>query len=135
MLVIWKLDRLGRSLKRRIEVVNKLMTRTIGLKSLNDPIDTTTPQGRLIFNLSDKEDAPGGAPDIKNTKSSRAYDFSYETPLVSEPCLSFDVQAQAYRFQGWHTKCAKCRVENLLSSPERLADVKVMPGLQGSQIL
>jgi hypothetical protein len=28
-----------------------LMTRKIGLKSLNDPIDTTTPQGRLIFNL------------------------------------------------------------------------------------
>jgi DNA invertase Pin-like site-specific DNA recombinase len=46
-LVIWKLDRLGRSLKRLIEVVNELMARKIGLKSLNDPIDTTTPQGRL----------------------------------------------------------------------------------------
>ena len=32
-------------------VVNELMTRKIGLKSLNDPIDTTTPQGRLTFNL------------------------------------------------------------------------------------
>jgi DNA invertase Pin-like site-specific DNA recombinase len=51
VLVIWKLDRLGRSLKHLIEVVNELMTRKIGLKSLNDPIDTTTPQGRLIFNL------------------------------------------------------------------------------------
>ena len=50
VLVIWKLDRLGRSLKHLIEVVNELMTRKIGLKSLNDPIDTTTPQGRLIFN-------------------------------------------------------------------------------------
>ena len=51
VLVVWKLDRLGRSLKHLIEVVNELMTRKIGLKSLNDPIDTTTPQGRLTFNL------------------------------------------------------------------------------------
>jgi DNA invertase Pin-like site-specific DNA recombinase len=51
VLVIWKLDRLGRSLKHLIEVVNELMKRKIGLKSLNDPVDTTTPQGRLIFNL------------------------------------------------------------------------------------
>jgi DNA invertase Pin-like site-specific DNA recombinase len=43
--------RRGRSLKHLIEVVNELMTRKIGLKSLNDPIDTTTPQGRLTFNL------------------------------------------------------------------------------------
>jgi len=45
VIVIWKLDRLGRSLKHLIEVVNELMTRKIGLKSLNDPSDTTTPQG------------------------------------------------------------------------------------------
>jgi DNA invertase Pin-like site-specific DNA recombinase len=50
-LVVWKLDRLGRSLKHLIEVVNELMTRKIGLKSLSDPIDTTTPQGWLTFNL------------------------------------------------------------------------------------
>jgi DNA invertase Pin-like site-specific DNA recombinase len=49
VLVVWKLDRLGRSLKHLIEVVNELMTRKIGLKSLNDPIDTTTPQGQLTL--------------------------------------------------------------------------------------
>ena len=49
--VIWKLDRLGRSLAHLVETVNTLSTRGIGLKSLNDPIDTTTPQGRLVFNL------------------------------------------------------------------------------------
>lgn len=49
--VIWKLDRLGRSLPHLVETVNALSARGIGLKSLNDPIDTTTPQGRLVFNL------------------------------------------------------------------------------------
>jgi DNA invertase Pin-like site-specific DNA recombinase len=51
VVVIWKLDRLGRSLKNLIEIVNRLMQQNVGLKSLNDPVDTTTPQGRLVFNL------------------------------------------------------------------------------------
>jgi DNA invertase Pin-like site-specific DNA recombinase len=51
LLVIWKLDRLGRSLKHLIEVVNQLNEAKIGLKSLNDPIDTTAAQGRLTFNI------------------------------------------------------------------------------------
>lgn len=51
VLVIWKLDRLGRSLKNLIEIVSQLMEKKIGLQSLNDPVDTTTSHGRLIFNL------------------------------------------------------------------------------------
>jgi DNA invertase Pin-like site-specific DNA recombinase len=51
VLVIWKLDRLGRSLNHLISLVNDLMEKKIGLQSLHDPIDTTTPQGRLSFNL------------------------------------------------------------------------------------
>jgi DNA invertase Pin-like site-specific DNA recombinase len=51
VLVIWKLDRLGRSLNHLIGLVNSLIEKKIGLQSLNDPIDTTTPQGRLSFNL------------------------------------------------------------------------------------
>jgi DNA invertase Pin-like site-specific DNA recombinase len=49
--VIWKLDRLGRSLAHLVATVNTLAARGIGLRSLNDPIDTTTPQGRLVFNM------------------------------------------------------------------------------------
>lgn len=51
MLVVWKLDRLGRSLKHLVELAGSLMERKIGLLSLNDPIDTTSAQGRLVFNL------------------------------------------------------------------------------------
>lgn len=51
VLVIWKLDRLGRNLKNLINIVNDLNDRKIGLISLNDPIDTTTPQGKLTFNI------------------------------------------------------------------------------------
>ena len=46
-----RLDRLGRSLPHLIEIVNDLLQRKVGLTSLNDPIDTTTPQGRLTFNI------------------------------------------------------------------------------------
>jgi DNA invertase Pin-like site-specific DNA recombinase len=51
ILTVWKLDRLGRSLKHLVDLVHALMQRNIGLCSLNDPIDTTTSQGRLIFNI------------------------------------------------------------------------------------
>ena len=51
VIVIWKLDRLGRSLKHLVDLVAELNERNIGLRSLNDPIDTTTAQGRLVFNI------------------------------------------------------------------------------------
>ena len=51
VIVFWKLDRLGRSLQHLVELVGDLSSRGIGLQSINDPIDTTTSQGRLIFNI------------------------------------------------------------------------------------
>ena len=50
-LVIWKLDRLGRNLAHLIHLTTKLIEKRVGLISLNDPIDTTTSQGRLIFGI------------------------------------------------------------------------------------
>ncbi|MBA2598978.1 MAG: recombinase family protein, partial [Chloroflexia bacterium] len=50
-LVVWRLDRLGRSLKHLIEVVAALAARGIGFKSLTEQIDTTTPGGKLIFHV------------------------------------------------------------------------------------
>jgi DNA invertase Pin-like site-specific DNA recombinase len=49
--VVWRLDRLGRSLKHLIEVVAALAERGIGFKSLTEQIDTTTPGGKLIFHV------------------------------------------------------------------------------------
>lgn len=50
-LVIWKLDRLGRNLAHLIQLTTKLIEKKVGLISLNDPIDTTTAQGRLVFGI------------------------------------------------------------------------------------
>ncbi|MDF3053192.1 MAG: recombinase family protein [Geminicoccaceae bacterium] len=50
-LVVWRLDRLGRSLKHLIETVSLLAERGIGFKSLTEQIDTTTPGGKLIFHV------------------------------------------------------------------------------------
>lgn len=50
-LVIWKLDRLARSLKQLIETVEELETRDVGFRSLTEAIDTTTPGGRLVFHI------------------------------------------------------------------------------------
>ena len=49
--VVWKLDRLGRSLRHLIEIINLFIEKNVGFVSLQDPIDTTTAQGRLIFNI------------------------------------------------------------------------------------
>lgn len=50
-LVVWKLDRLGRSLPHLIEVVNELDRRHIGLVSLSEAINTGSPGGVLVFHI------------------------------------------------------------------------------------
>lgn len=51
VIYIYKLDRLGRSLKHLLELTSDFEQRGIGLVSINDHMDTTTAQGRLIFNI------------------------------------------------------------------------------------
>ena len=50
-LVVWKLDRLGRSLSHLVELVNDLKQRKIGFRSLQENIDTTSGVGKLVFHL------------------------------------------------------------------------------------
>lgn len=50
-LVVWKLDRLGRSMKHLVETVTDLGDRGVGFRSLTEGVDTTTTGGTLIFHL------------------------------------------------------------------------------------
>ena len=50
-LVVWKLDRLARSLKQLIETVERLDESGVGFRSITESIDTTTPGGRLVFHI------------------------------------------------------------------------------------
>lgn len=49
VLVVWKLDRLGRSLRHLLEVIDNLKERGVEFRSLTDGLDTTTPAGQLMF--------------------------------------------------------------------------------------
>lgn len=50
-IVVWRLDRLGRSLRQLITQVQELADCGVGLRSLQESIDTTSPGGRLIFHV------------------------------------------------------------------------------------
>jgi DNA invertase Pin-like site-specific DNA recombinase len=50
-LVVWKLDRLGRSIQHLIQTVNELQDKKISFKSLQENIDTATSGGKLIFHI------------------------------------------------------------------------------------
>ncbi|SJM30214.1 DNA-invertase from lambdoid prophage e14 (fragment) [Mesorhizobium delmotii] len=51
VLVVWKLDRLGRSLSHLIRIVDELKERGVAFRSLTEQMDTTTPHGELLFNI------------------------------------------------------------------------------------
>lgn len=51
VLVVWKLDRLGRSLSHLVQVVDELRRRGVEFRSLTESLDTTSPSGRLLFHV------------------------------------------------------------------------------------
>ena len=51
VLVVWKLDRLARSLKDLVEIISNLENKGVGFRSLTESIDTTSPGGKLIFHI------------------------------------------------------------------------------------
>ncbi|WP_051111995.1 recombinase family protein [Hyphomicrobium denitrificans] len=51
VLVVWKLDRLGRSLAHLMQIVTRLGAEAVGFRSLSEAIDTTTASGRLLFHV------------------------------------------------------------------------------------
>ncbi len=51
MLAVWRLDRLARSLRHLLQLIDELDGRGVGFRSLTEPIDTTTATGRLVLHL------------------------------------------------------------------------------------
>ena len=51
VLVVWKLDRLGRSLPHLLEIISTLDVRQVAFRSLTEGMDTTTPSGELLFHV------------------------------------------------------------------------------------
>jgi DNA invertase Pin-like site-specific DNA recombinase len=51
VLVVWKLDRLGRSLSHLLSIVNTLREQKVAFRSLTEGMDTTTPSGELLFHV------------------------------------------------------------------------------------
>ncbi len=82
--MVWRLDRLGRSLRNLVELVNELGERQIGLRSLLEDIDTTTPTGRLIFHLF------GSIPEFKRELIRERT----KAPLRAPPRVDVSVAAQ-----------------------------------------
>jgi DNA invertase Pin-like site-specific DNA recombinase len=51
VLVVWKLDRLGRSLPHLLQIVTTLQAQSVAFRSLTEQMDTTTPQGAFLFSV------------------------------------------------------------------------------------
>lgn len=51
VLVVWKLDRLARSLKDLVDIINELEDKKVGFRSITESIDTTTTGGKLVFHI------------------------------------------------------------------------------------
>jgi DNA invertase Pin-like site-specific DNA recombinase len=51
VLVVWKLDRLGRSLSHLLTIINSLRERKVAFRSLTEGMDTTTASGELLFHV------------------------------------------------------------------------------------
>lgn len=101
VVVVWKLDRLGRSLSHLIQLINELASKDVGLRSLNDPIDTTTPQGRLITNVF-------------------ASIAEFERELISERTQAGLKAARARGRQGGRKKGLSQEAENTAMAAETL---------------
>ena len=91
--MVWKLDRLARSLRQLLDTVEALQARQMGLRSLTEAIDTGTPGGTLVFHLF-------GA----------LVEFERQGYVPHKPCPSGTVSLScvAQRVVWWcHARCAR----------------------------
>ncbi|HTJ52557.1 MAG TPA: recombinase family protein [Cyclobacteriaceae bacterium] len=116
--VIHKLDRLGRSLQHLISLVNNFKEKQVDLISLNDNFNTTTSQGKLIFNIM-------------------ASIAEFERDLISERTISglAYVKSQGRKLGRRFTDADKLsQVEELRSNGARISEIIKQTGLSRSTI-
>ena len=102
-LVVWKLDRLGRSLPHLLETVAGLQERGVGFKSLTEQIDTTTSGGKLIFHVF-------------------AALAEFERDVIRERTNAGLVAARARGRRGGHPRAAGLASEKQVALAQRLYD-------------
>jgi DNA invertase Pin-like site-specific DNA recombinase len=88
VLVVWKLDRLGRSLSHLIQITKQLGDRGIGFRSLSEAIDATSPSGRLFFHIIGALAEFERALIVERTRSGLASAKQRGTKLGRKPKLS-----------------------------------------------
>lgn len=130
VLVVWRLDRLARSMRQLIETIEDLERRDIGFRSLTEAIDTTTASGRLVFHvmgaLGEFErnlirertraglDAArargrlGGRPPALNDDDLRAVQALLRDPeiTIQDAAAPWCVGGDALPLPAWRTLCA-----------------------------
>lgn len=122
-LIVWKLDRLGRSLEDLIALSKKLEAKEVGLRSLQEALDTTTPGGKLIFHMfaalaeferglirertlaglasARARGRTGGRPRVDKSKIKNAIHLAKTTnQTIGEICESVGISKRTY-YQYW----------------------------------
>jgi DNA invertase Pin-like site-specific DNA recombinase len=94
-LIVWRLDRLGRSIKHLIELINEFNNKGIVFRSLTENIETTTNNGRLIFNIF-------------------ASLAEFERNLITERTLAGLAAARARGRKGGRPKVNSLKIESAL---------------------
>ncbi len=107
VLVVWKLDRLGRSMRHLIELTTMFDDKGIGFRSLSDAIDTSTPGGKLYFHLmgafaefernliSERTKAGMAAAKARGVKMGRPRKYTPEQKeaIAKFECAKLDIEA------------------------------------------
>ena len=117
VLVVWKLDRLGRSLVHLLSIITDLRTRGVAFRSLTEQMDTTTPHGELLFSIF-------GAL------------AQYERALIKERVTAGARRRPAPRPQGWtptHPRRRTARTDQVRPRRRRQQSLRV-PEFQSRQI-
>src|SRR5512135_2810692 len=118
ILVVWRLDRVGRNLRHLLETVEHLEGRGIGFRSLDDNIDTTTVMGKLMFRafgaamakferdlMQEKQLArsrsgarrPGPKPKLDEQKLALALELYYDQGLsIVDVCRKLDISRPTF---------------------------------------